>query len=372
MSDVRMERNYGIDLFRLFSMFMVVGLHVLGKGGILSSVETLTFKGEAVWFFEIAMFGAVNCFAIISGFLGYRSRHKSVNLVNMCFGAVFYCLVFTGAYLVYTYLNSGSISLAFLIECLVPTLFGGYWYISAYFCLFFFMPLLNKIVDLPKETLKKLAIIIILLGMVVVKGREVSGLASGYSFLWLAILYVLGAYIAKYSPFSKWTLKVNLIGYFACIVFTLISKISIEIATKAVFGKVYLSEFFVSYTSPSIILSSIFLFNIFVKINPCSIIKKTAVLLSPCALGVYFIHCHPFVFDTLLGGRFAYLGSEPVFVLIPLAFAIAIAIFFACLIVEMIRLKAFKILKINVLAVKIAQLVEYIINKIVKSEREEA
>ena len=34
---VRGTRNYGIDLLRIVSMFMVVLLHTLGQGGILKS-----------------------------------------------------------------------------------------------------------------------------------------------------------------------------------------------------------------------------------------------------------------------------------------------------------------------------------------------
>jgi peptidoglycan/LPS O-acetylase OafA/YrhL len=35
----RKEYNYGIDLLRLIAMFMIVILHVLGKGGVLNNVS---------------------------------------------------------------------------------------------------------------------------------------------------------------------------------------------------------------------------------------------------------------------------------------------------------------------------------------------
>lgn len=31
------ERNYGVDLLRIISMYLVIILHVLGQGGILSN-----------------------------------------------------------------------------------------------------------------------------------------------------------------------------------------------------------------------------------------------------------------------------------------------------------------------------------------------
>ena len=43
------ERNYGIDLLRLVSMFMVVILHVLGAGGILEATGGMVFHNRAAW-----------------------------------------------------------------------------------------------------------------------------------------------------------------------------------------------------------------------------------------------------------------------------------------------------------------------------------
>ena len=70
------ERNYGIDLFRIVSMFMVVVLHVLGQGGILDGTIGVAGNYETAWFLETAAYGAVNCYALISGYVGIRSRYR--------------------------------------------------------------------------------------------------------------------------------------------------------------------------------------------------------------------------------------------------------------------------------------------------------
>lgn len=41
------KRNYGIDLLRLIAMFMVVILHVLGQGGVISATTGL--KHHIAW-----------------------------------------------------------------------------------------------------------------------------------------------------------------------------------------------------------------------------------------------------------------------------------------------------------------------------------
>ena len=77
------ERNYGIDLLRIVTMFMIVNLHVFWYGGILKS-ENLYFlsaKYNIVWILEIICYVAVNCYALISGFVGIESRYKYSNIV---------------------------------------------------------------------------------------------------------------------------------------------------------------------------------------------------------------------------------------------------------------------------------------------------
>ena len=40
------ERNYGIDLLRIVSMFMVVVLHVVGHGDILDATDEASEKEQ--------------------------------------------------------------------------------------------------------------------------------------------------------------------------------------------------------------------------------------------------------------------------------------------------------------------------------------
>ena len=51
MNEKKHEKNYGIEWLRILSMYMVAVLHTLGQGGT---------------------FGAVDCFALISGYVGYH------------------------------------------------------------------------------------------------------------------------------------------------------------------------------------------------------------------------------------------------------------------------------------------------------------
>lgn len=75
------RRNYGIDALRLFSMLLVVTLHVLGHGGVL---ENLVGKKYAVcWLLECFSFCAVNCYGIISGYVGFSDKKKNFITENI-------------------------------------------------------------------------------------------------------------------------------------------------------------------------------------------------------------------------------------------------------------------------------------------------
>ena len=62
------NRNYGVDIARLTSMFMVVLLHNLGQGGLLdwTFASPRSFVYVTIENFAIV---AVNVFALISGYL---------------------------------------------------------------------------------------------------------------------------------------------------------------------------------------------------------------------------------------------------------------------------------------------------------------
>ena len=49
-----MQETMALICFRMIAMLMVVVLHILGKGGVLSACEPLSGQYELLWFLEIA------------------------------------------------------------------------------------------------------------------------------------------------------------------------------------------------------------------------------------------------------------------------------------------------------------------------------
>ena len=138
------ERNYGIDLLRIVSMMMVVLLHVLGQGGILDGSDPLTVKSETAWLLEIGAYSAVNIYAMISGYVGYGRKYKYSGLVYLYFQVLFYTVPTTIIFYIY---RPELVNLKGKRELLFPFAYNTYWYFTAYFCLAFFIPFLNMMLE---------------------------------------------------------------------------------------------------------------------------------------------------------------------------------------------------------------------------------
>lgn len=335
------QRNYGIDALRLVSMFMIVVLHVLGRGGVLSSLSNLTFAGELAWSIEIACYCSVNAFALISGYVGVKAKHKYSNLIYLCIQVMFYAIICSGIELAMLLVTNADVSLRTLILHILPTI-DDLWYFSAYFCLFFFMPILNYVVEnVPRNTLKVTAVFVFIIFCCWTQVHtKVSGLNAGYSFLWLAILYVIGGYISKYKPFENLSIFKNFLGYFVCVLVTILSRISLG----SLFGKGF--SLLISYTSPTVVLASIFLLNGFSKLKFSSKWEKIISLLAPLAFGIYLVHCQPFVFGKM-SDAFVWISTKPVYLLIPLVLGVSFLIFAVCAFIDWIRSILFNACKIK-------------------------
>lgn len=68
----KVKRNYGIDMLRLVAMFFVVICHVLGHGGVMKNATGYNYSVSSL--LQIVAYCAVNCYAIISGYVGYKEE----------------------------------------------------------------------------------------------------------------------------------------------------------------------------------------------------------------------------------------------------------------------------------------------------------
>lgn len=70
------QRNRGVDLLRMVAMWMVVILHILNKGGALGASAPLSTGRETALLLDMAAYCAVDCYGIISGYVGAGHRFR--------------------------------------------------------------------------------------------------------------------------------------------------------------------------------------------------------------------------------------------------------------------------------------------------------
>ena len=357
------KRNYGIDFLRILSMLFVLLLHILKQGGILSALDKLSLGYNLAWFIEVCAYCAVNCYALISGFIGYGSKHKYSNIINLYIQTAFYALLATGVFYV---ISPDEIGEKAFIKAVLPFGFNLYWYFTAYFCMFFFIPFMNKVLETcDKKQLTGLVVFSIMFFSVfpLIFEKDIFFTNNGYSVVWISILYMIGGYIRKYGIYKKISNLKCVVLYFAGVFITFGQKVIVEYVKLKLSGETVNEGAFIKYTSPTMVLCAISLLCLFAKVNFKDGMKKVTAIFSPFAFSVYLIHTAPFVWSKVMKNRFVMFAEFNPFGMVVAVLVTAVSIFLLCSFIDFIRTQLFKLLKIKELSIKIESFVTKLFDK---------
>ncbi len=155
------KRAWGIDILRMIAMFMVLILHILRQDGVLSAAGQYPLQYKTAWFLEIAAFCAVNCYALISGFVGIRSPYKYAGIIGLWLRVAFYTVLFT---VIVRFVVPEQVGHREWMNAFFPVMNGVYWFFTAYFAMYFFLPL--PMLAAEKMTKKQYAALMI--GLIIV------------------------------------------------------------------------------------------------------------------------------------------------------------------------------------------------------------
>lgn len=257
-------RNYGIDLMRCVAMAMVVTLHNLQRSGLLTQTAVGTLKYEVVWLIEIFCYCAVDCFVIVSGYVGLHSKFRLSRILLLWLQVVFY---HAGCTILFQAIGN-SWDAVELLRCFLPVSTNAYWFFTHYFALCFFMPFLNRL-SLSLSLKQNGMLVGVMLAFfsflpmlyafpVHILGEFVENrffTERGYSFLWMLVLYTIGAFLKRLSEEGALTrikTKFYLLLYFCS------NMVVWMIHFFCVNREEPLSPYFiVAYTSPVIVLSAV-------------------------------------------------------------------------------------------------------------------
>lgn len=348
----KQERNYGIDLLKFISMYMVVQLHVLGCGGILGNCEKFSFNYYVAWFLEISAYCAVNVFAMITGYLMVEKKINRFKIIPLWLTVFLYSSLIALSFYFIPFLSSiHEPSKTSIIKSFFPVISGQYWYFTAYFGLYFFIPYINMFVNsIEKRTHRNLCITIIVVFSIlpIINFGDIKsfGLLHGYSTIWLSCCYIIGAYLKKY-PLNISRTK-SLIIYFASIFSIWFIKYFSHFLFVIIFKKEKELNVFIDYTSIFVITSAIALLSFFGKLNiKNALCKKILAFISTLSFSVYLIHTNGFIYSYVIKDSFISLVSTNPFKLFAGVLLSSLLIFIVCLIIDSVRYAVFKLLKVQ-------------------------
>jgi surface polysaccharide O-acyltransferase-like enzyme len=87
------QRDYGIDLLRIISMLMIVTVHVIGQGGILTAAAPFSMQYESAWMLMSFALVSVNCFVLITGYVYYCKQTRYYRLATLWIEVLFYSIL---------------------------------------------------------------------------------------------------------------------------------------------------------------------------------------------------------------------------------------------------------------------------------------
>ena len=195
---------YQIDLLRILAVFYVLILHTLGHGGVVKPSMRGSHQYAVSCAMEIWAYCAVNIFALISGYVGFRGQDAQPDLrfgsrfkkyLRLWLEVAFYAIV--PSLVIFIFLP-GTVSVRDILAACFPVTTGQYWYFSAYTGLFLLTPVLNAALNaLDTAYLKRLVVIIVLVFSAYGSAMSRFSLGSGYSVIWLVLLYLCGGAVRK-------------------------------------------------------------------------------------------------------------------------------------------------------------------------------
>lgn len=347
------QRNVSIDILRIMLALMVVTIHIgaPSTGHVINSVSWMPMKFFAYIMHSLAI-PAVNIYILISGYFSYKElEYTSVfkKAASLWSVLLFYSLA---GMFVSSLFFDGNFSLSTVKDRVFLLSTGEWWFMTNYFCLIFISPLLNILIS--SFTKKTFVAFVFMVGIVfgtlpsLCEWKDAIGINYGYSLIWFIVLYLIGGGIKKLLIDKKIHL-----GFWKYFGLYLMMTLFI-LAQDLLFSKVLHCSgcAFVHYNCITILMQAIFLFLAFLNLQINCKMDKVIVLISSLSMSVYIFHCQADF------GKMLWNLTEPSkyadTIYLPLIYlAITFGVFCIACSIEYVRLKLFKIIRIDTLSSKL-------------------
>lgn len=193
-----MNRNLGIELFRIVCMLLIIAFH-MSDHGVISINSDMPITGNWLTLAFARLGGAIgNCaFVIIGGYLLCTKEFDSRRIIKLWLQTFFYSVV---CGLIAFKMGIIDISIKKIVMMLLPITYNEYWFISSYLILILLVPFLNPLLhNMSRNKHRAFIGIGILIFSIIPTITRDFWMDSNNLILFFIVLYAIGAYIKIYS-----------------------------------------------------------------------------------------------------------------------------------------------------------------------------
>ena len=330
-------RESNFELLRIIAMVFIILSHISVHGDWGEDIFLPDGLSLNVMFLQALLpLGklGVNLFVLISGyFLVNYTKSTWSKILGLWFEMIFYSLLITAAF---AFSGDWDYSPSALFWTFTPAIHGIWWFASCYLIMLGLSPFINKMLDRCSER-EHLKLLIGLFALWAVL-PTITGVHMMFNeTIWFLVMYVTGAYIAKYpghfnSPSSRYCIYA-MCFYAANLVFIYTVDIT-GFSSDFLWIHDYVDRA-TGMTWMPMVASALFIFLAFRNLDIGR--RRLINTVASTIFGIYLIHDHPLVRDYIYDNFFdcaAWIDSE---LLIPYVILICLVIFTVCLVEELLR-----------------------------------
>lgn len=327
-------RQSNMELLRIVAMMMVLVLHCtfLSIGQPTAyQMHTATSSSILKIISESFSLVCVDAFVLLSGWFGIHFKRK--NLATLFFQGLF-LIALTSA--VVHSINGKSYPLLRIL------FMSDGWFIPSYIILYCTAPLLNIYLEQTNRTTQR-HILLLLFGVLFFFGwlGSAGDYSRGYSALTFIDLYLLARFVrTSRHPWFLFSASRDLLVYIALSALTSLL-VCLSLATGSPFIAGLGMQWGINYISPLTLCATLYLLLFFSKLHLRN--NRFVNWVAASAFAVYIIHAATPVLGAYFKPAVVYLHTNynlPSFVLLTAAFMVGV--FAACILIDQIRILAWK------------------------------
>ncbi len=328
-------REANMELLRIVAMLMVITLHCVGRGLLLSNSVISNVNLLLIQFLDSFSLTANSLFILLTGYYYIGKKFNLRKILSLWGKTLFYCiLIFT----IYSILNLKTN----FLNSFFPVFSGAYWFITSYIALYFIMPFLNIAINKFSQKQCKFLIIFLVILMGVIRIIFNPADLFNSTFMHIIVIYIIGAYIKKYvkiEPNKQYFIKYVLVAIIFTVAITILN-VLVHIVPKTLDVWIIIANilsYFRNFINIILVYMAILLFMKFKTINiKSNKLSKLILYISPSVFSIYIIHDNVHLRD-MIWQKFSFINLANSWLMIPYIILAILIVFTVCLAIDLIR-----------------------------------